>query len=245
MKRSATFTAMTLLLVLSAAEIVQAQSTPVATGVVVGRNYGRGWGGGGFYRPYQFGGGTVYGSYLRGRADVIRAQGEYNLNTSAAAINFEEARSMNLDNQVKYVETYFEKRRINSSERAYERRPHATPEQIARWNEKARPERLAEMELEFAADAIQWPNVLLDDTFTNDRDLVEAAVAARTAENSGLGSNSYRTITNTVDIMQAKLKNQIREMSPAEYLAATKFLESMGYEARFEVQGVGLASTAR
>ncbi len=244
MKRSATFTAMTLLLVLFSAEVVQAQTTPVATGVVVGRNYGRGWGGG-FYRPYPYGGGTVYGSYLRGRAAVIRAQGEFNLNTSAAAINFEEARSLNLDNQVKYVETFFEKRRINSSERASERRPHATPEQIARWNEKARPERLPEMELAFAADDIRWPNILMEDTFANDRETIEAAIAEQTVENSGLGSESFRTITNTVEIMRAKLKNQIREMSPAEYLAATKFLESMGYEARFEVQPFGLASNAK
>lgn len=244
MKRSATFLALTLLFALSSA-VALADGPPAATGVVVrpgyGFGYGNGWGG--YGRPY--GASTVYGSYLRGQADLTRAQGEYNLNTSAAAINLEQARSMNLDNRVKYAETYFETRRINSSERAAERRPHATPEQITRWNESAKPARLSEAELGFVSDEVRWPAVLRDETFDAHRDSIETALAARTTENSGVGSDSHRAINATVEQMQETLKSKIRELPPTEYVAASKFLESLGYEARFEVGPVGLASTTR
>ena len=62
-------------------------------GVGVMPYYG-GFGGGG-YGGWGFNdwgaGSTPAGSYLTGMANAIRAEGEYNLNTSAAAINLEEA----------------------------------------------------------------------------------------------------------------------------------------------------------
>ena len=243
MKRSATFLALTLVACLTSA-VALADGPPAATGVVVRPYFNNGWGGwGGYGRPY--GASTVYGSYLRGQADLTRAQGEYNLNTSAAAINLEQARSMNLDNRVKYAETYFEMRRINSSERAAERRPHATPEQIARWNESAKPARLTEAELGFVSNEVRWPSVLQDETFDDHRESIEAVLAGRTPENSGVGSHSHRAINATVEQMQEVLQGKIRELPPTEYVAASKFLESLGYEARFEVGPVGLASATR
>ena len=48
-------------------------------------------------------------------ADVVRSAGAANLMNSAAAINVETARSAYLDNQIKFTNTYFEKKRIRQS----------------------------------------------------------------------------------------------------------------------------------
>ncbi|MGE4003074.1 MAG: hypothetical protein AB7I48_23025, partial [Planctomycetaceae bacterium] len=75
---------------------------------------------GGFYGPAFFGGGsTAHESILRGRADVIRAQGEAALMTAEAARSFEEAKSRFLDNEVKRLAVRQERRRLGIAERAH------------------------------------------------------------------------------------------------------------------------------
>ncbi len=212
---------------------------PVTTGVVVSTPYH-----GGFYGRWRGAyGGTPAGDYLRGAAAYTRAAGEYNLNTSAAAINLEEARSRNIANHQQYVETYFELRRINSSERAAERRSRPTSDQIARWNDAAMPTRLAASELNQTTGSISWPAVFAADAFTADRQLVDALFAARTAGDSGVGSNSHGTIKSAVASMRATLKGMIRDMPSADYLAAVNFLKSLDYEAGLSVGPVGLAAS--
>src|SRR5579871_1415053 len=66
------------------------------------------YGYGGGYGGYGWGGGTVAGNYMNGMSSVIRSGGEYNLMTSAAGVNNEEARSRYLDNKKKWQENYFQ-----------------------------------------------------------------------------------------------------------------------------------------
>ena len=71
-------------------------------GVGVGLGYGGyGYGGG-------WGGGTAAGNYMNGMSNVIRSEGEYNLLTSQAGVNNEEARSRYLDNKKKWWHNYLE-----------------------------------------------------------------------------------------------------------------------------------------
>ena len=87
------------------------------------------YGGGGFgYGQAQ----TAEGAALQGMSQVISAQGQYNLATSAAAINLTEAQSNELHNQVQGVQTFWQMRDIGRAEREKERGPRLTPEQIAR-----------------------------------------------------------------------------------------------------------------
>ncbi len=57
---------------------------------------------------------TVGESYARGMSDVILSQGQKNLSDSQAAINLTDARSNQIDNQVKSVNAYWEKKDIYS-----------------------------------------------------------------------------------------------------------------------------------
>ena len=62
-----------------------------------------GWGG-------YWGGGTVAGSAMNGMASVISAKGNYNLSTSAAAINMTQAQKNSIENENLATNTYFQMR---------------------------------------------------------------------------------------------------------------------------------------
>ncbi|MCH8858930.1 MAG: hypothetical protein IID54_05035, partial [Proteobacteria bacterium] len=110
---------------------------------------GGGYGGGGYgYGGWGNGGGTVAGNYLTGLGRAIRAQGQYNLDTSAATINLEEARTRQIDNRKLWTNTYFEMRKVNQASRDAERRPRGTPETRVRLAQEAAPNRFSPGELD-------------------------------------------------------------------------------------------------
>ena len=95
------------------------------------------YGGGG---GYGYGGGqTAQGAALQGMSQVISAAGQYNLATSAAAVNLTQAESNQLRNNVQGVQTFWQMRDIGRAEREKERGPRLTPEQLARMARDGRP----------------------------------------------------------------------------------------------------------
>src|SRR3990170_5393550 len=63
---------------------------------------------------------TAGESYARGVSGVIQAQGQRNLSNSQAAINMTDARSAQIDNQVKSVNAFWEKKDIYSQRQQQE-----------------------------------------------------------------------------------------------------------------------------
>src|SRR5262245_51092309 len=70
-----------------------------------GIGYGLGYGGLGYG---YYGGGTAASNDIYGMSNVIRSEGQYNLLTSMAGVNNEEARSRYLDNKKKWQENYLQ-----------------------------------------------------------------------------------------------------------------------------------------
>ena len=64
----------------------------------------------GGYPGYSSGGGTVAGNAMNGMASMISAKGDYNLSTSAAAINMTQAQKNEIENRQLYTNTYFDMR---------------------------------------------------------------------------------------------------------------------------------------
>lgn len=76
--------------------------------------------GGGYYGPVRFGAATTaHESINRGRADLLRAQGENALLNAEAARSREEAKSRFLDNEVKRLAVRHERKRLGIAERAH------------------------------------------------------------------------------------------------------------------------------
>jgi len=176
------------------------------------------------------GGGTVGGSYLHGMGDVIRSQGQANLDNSAAALNYSAARSQEMDNYKKQTDTYFQTRAANRAYREQERGPRPTMEDLVRYAQMGKPKRLSPSELDVVTGGIAWPALLQDHAFSQDRKAVEAAFASRSAS-SAMGFSDLITVRKTTDSMIAQLKENVRDLPPNQYIEAKRFLESLAYEA--------------
>jgi hypothetical protein len=169
---------------------------------------------------------------LRGWADVGRALGEFNYNTSLAAINYQEAARLGLENHKQFVQDYFQKKQINKSARFGDQSSRPTQEELARRAKEQLPERLASYEYHRSLGELSWPAILQSPLFAEERAAIDRAIAERTVENSGVGSANYVEIKNQTARLEAKLRGVVDQLTTAESIAARKFLKSLSYEAR-------------
>lgn len=207
----------------------------IASDASAQRRYGRGYGGyGGF--GYGGAGSTAFGSAMLGTAAATYAAGSFNLNTSMAARNYQDAYTQWILNQKLREQTYFDMRRMNASYRAELEmmHPHATPQELEEFNHARVPEQLSANELDAARGIIQWPGALNRKEFEDNRTRLEGlfAEAAADPHGSGLGTQNYRDIQAAVDEMSDKLHSEIKQFKPDEYIPATKFLKSLAFSAR-------------
>lgn len=194
--------------------------------------------GSGYPLSHGFGSSTAFEGFARGKAEVIRAAGEFNYNTSLALINREVARSRALDNRAKYAQNFFELREANQAFRQQARIPRPNPEQLARIAHEAAPKRLAAHQLEPVRGTLQWPAVLTSDYFAGGRELIDQVLADRT---SGRPANVL-AVTHSAQQMQDVLKSLVAAIPPRDYIEAKRFLKSVSYEVQFAPAGSVLAA---
>lgn len=192
-----------------------------------GGNGGYGWG----WNNWGAGS-TVAGSYLEGMGSAIRAEGQYNLNTSAAAINIEEANKRDIENRVRWTKAYFEMRSINESYR-HPKRPPPPPETWVRLAQAGVPARLPSTVLDPLTGAIAWPSALVGEEFKADREVLEDMFIERARAHGAIGSEGHAKIRAAVEDALAKLKARIKELDSRTYLEARNFLNSLAHEANF------------
>ena len=195
---------------------------PVPVGVGVGVPYG-GW-------PGSYGGGTVAGGAMNGMANVISAQGSYNLSTSEAAINMTQAQKAAIQNDQLYANTYFEMRAANRAARAAENGPKPTMEQLVRIAQQNAPRPLPAGALDPVSGGVAWPELLRTDDYTPPRTELDDLFAKR-AELGGLGFSDQTKARRAVETMFATLKGQIRSVPSDQYVASRSFLNSLAYAA--------------
>jgi hypothetical protein len=198
--------------------------------------YGRGGGGYGYGGGYGGAGTTVAGSYLLGTAALTQAAGQFNMYTSRAAVNYQQAYQLGIQNRKLAVQTYFDLRRMNASYRAEQemQHPHATPDEIAAFNQSRVPEPLSANVFDPGHGVLDWPPLLARPEFADHRAKIEALYGDWAADphGSGLGTQNCRDIEQAVADMSDKLHSEIKDFKPDEYIAATKFLKSLAFQGR-------------
>ena len=185
---------------------------------------------------------TVAEGFLRGEADTVRAAGEFNYNTAAAAVMVQEARSRFYENEVSKTEAYFQKRRLNEAYRAAKRSPRPDKTLMARVSQIRTPKRLEAAQLNGPLGAIDWSAALEAPEFADCRKQLDRLFAERAPSDSGLKSENYRQIQKAAREMGKLLSSKFRQMEQMEFLVARKFLDSLAYEARFKVEEDRVAS---
>ncbi len=179
---------------------------------------------------------------LYGWAERDRARGMRNYYDSMAAINREEARSLEIANKAIEAETRFELRRINREVREKERGPRPTAADLERFARDRMPDRLKAGEFDATLGKLSWPAVLESPHFAAEKIAIDRLFEERTIDDSGLGSDNHRAIKQVVEQTKSKLKSQIDRLGPSEYVAAKNFLTRLEYEAQHVVAPDGLVA---
>ncbi len=189
----------------------------------------------GAYYQYPWGGydhaSTLSEGFGRGLGAVIRAQGEYNLNTSAAAINVSLARQQEIENRKRWTQSYFEIRDLNRQ--AFEadiKRLRGTPEDWLRVAQAGKPKRLSPSELDIVTGEIHWPILLTAQVYSGQRVELEKAFADR-AYHGVMQAEIFLKVLQQTENLLSNLKSQVRNLPTEQYLVAKRFLESLAYEA--------------
>lgn len=177
---------------------------------------------------YDVGGTTAAGSAMNGMANVISAKGNYNLATSAAAVNMTQAQSNEMQNHMQYENTYFQMQKTNQAYRKAQAGPRPTEEQLVRLARDEAPKPVSPSEVNPSSGKINWPSVLMEDQFAADRTALEQ-LSAKKAAHGSLSISDEMAARKTIESMFADLKKQIRVVPPEDYLASRTFLQSMIY----------------
>jgi hypothetical protein len=207
--------------------LARAADAEVRPFVGFGIGYGVGYGGYG----YGYGGGTAAGNYMYGMSNVIRAEGQYNLLTSMAGVNNEEARSRYLDNRKKWQENYLQGQEQHQKMQAEKfARSRHSPEALAAAAASGVPRLLSPDALDPVTGHITWPEVLLADDYAAPRKELEQLfeLRAKTTHTTGT-SDKIRAATAT---LSEALRKNIMNVPANEYIAARKFLDSLDSSAR-------------
>jgi hypothetical protein len=183
--------------------------------------YGGGWSDSG-------GGTTAAGSAMNGMANVISAQGSYNLSTSAAAVNMTQAQKNEIQNHQLYTNTYFDMRATNRAARKAEADPAPTMEQIARMARDGAPKPITTNEWDPITGKVNWPTLLQQDMFTPQRTDLEQ-ILAKQANYGKLGYSDQMQARQTIETMFTELKSQIKTVPPQDWVASQSFLRSLIY----------------
>lgn len=174
-------------------------------------------------------------SYARGMSDLVRSAGAANLMNSQAASNYEDARSKNFDNRIKYTDTYFEMRRMNREYRAAERGPRVSTEALFRFARDGVPQRMGPSELDPLSGKINWPSVLMQSDYAAERAKLEQLFAQRANTHGFSSASQFTEVKAATDALLTALKENIGAYPSNVYLSAKKFVERLDYESRFPV----------
>ena len=177
---------------------------------------------------YGSGGGTVAGSAMTGMSNVISAKGNYNLSTSAAAINMTQAQKNEIQNQQLKTDTYFQMRATNKAARKAEAGPPPTVEEIARFAREGAPRPVTTQQVNPATGHITWPAALTQDVFTPQREDLEQIVSKQ-VKYGGLSFSDQMQARKSIETMFGALKKMMTAIPPQEYTTCRSFLDSMIY----------------
>lgn len=167
-----------------------------------------------------------------GMSEVLRAQGARNLDNSEAAKNWEDAKTQEIQNRLRWTETYFEMRKVNREARAAEAGPPITQEQAIRMAKMKAPSRLGSTQLDPVTGHISYPIILTQNVYDEYRSRLDKLFSERAAAGGSIRYEQFQDIQSTVSQFIEALQKRVKEYAAADYGPARTFLDSLAHEAR-------------
>jgi len=194
----------------------------------------------GAYTPMGYGyyhSSTVAESYLRGRAAVIDAVGNFKVNDARAGILNQRVRSMSRDNDLRQTDALYTQQKMWSDARIAARNDREL--QIRQGEHVLAMQRstvyrdayqLSDRELNVKTGEISWPEALQGEKFAASRERMEE-LFRRHVGYGAPQANTAREIARSVDQWSRTLRNEVATMPREDFLAAQKFLVGLKYSA--------------
>jgi hypothetical protein len=158
---------------------------------------------------------TAAEGYQRGLGGVISAQGERNLSNSQAAINLTDARSSQIDNQVKSVNAFWEKNSIYEQHRQEQLAEEA--QKSAAYLAKYGLKSLTPEQFDRTTGRITWPKVLEQKQYDPYRTKLDELFQKR-AYQGAISGDEYMAATTAMKDWRAMMTKQRNEY-PAPILS--------------------------
>ena len=187
---------------------------------------------------------TAQAKLLSAKAEMITALANVRQTDAKTLQTLQQVRSLSLDNKVKTTKTFYEKRKLRSEYLAAENRKRLSKKDRDRYSKASLPKRPGDRQLHPDQDKIYWPHALQHERFIEYREQLDRLFAKR-GMGSGIGDGTYQQVQDVAGAMQADLRSMIRQMPPAEYLQARRFIDSLVFESRFAKRIEGVAANGR
>ena len=180
---------------------------------------------------------TAAEGYLRGRAAVIDAAGNYEVNNARAGILNQRVRSLSRDNDLRQTEALYVQQKMWSDARIAARNDREL--QIRQGQHVLAMQRatvyrdayqLSDRELNVKTGEINWPEALQGAKFSADRDRLQE-LFRRHVGYGAPQANTAKEIARSVDQWSRTLRNEVATMPREDFLAAQKFLVGLKYSA--------------
>lgn len=178
---------------------------------------------------------------FRGMAEFARGMGDFNYLSAEATKSHEQARSLNLDNRMKWLQHYWEAKRMNH-ENTLGQVKRFTTEQMAAIARKDAPPRLASHQYEPFNGRLVWPAALKTEQFAEHRAALNDLFAKRTTHDVGKESDFHLAVSELTNEMGQMLQQQIDQLSPQQYMVAKRFITGLEQESHLYPGTAGLAS---
>lgn len=168
-----------------------------------------------------------------GVSNVIRAQGQYEKDTSEAMINQERARTVYLDNRQRYFYSQLRRRALAARHELAQAEHDQRVERNKRVEEflaAHQPAPLEHRHLDPWTGDIHWPKALQSDDFSELRQNLETLFSRHVQ--SRYASDATEDIATSVKEMKDLLRSKILDLPPNQYSDARKFLDRLAVSGR-------------
>jgi hypothetical protein len=185
---------------------------------------------------------TAAEGFLRGKAAVIQALGNFQLAQSQAAILFEQGRALDRENDLKQTQALLAQHAMWREGRYEERAEFNARRAAGRAKIEARHQtvhraayQLSPADVDSVTGEIRWPAALMSEKFRAERGRMEELFRQHVGygdSQSGVSAEIARLSA----VMAKSLRSEIRSVPKDEYVAAQKFLLGLKFEVS-QVQG--------
>jgi hypothetical protein len=226
-----------------------ANGTTSVSGGAYGLSYGNGLSGGG---GGLSGGGSVSdpitaftAASYNGMANLVRFEGQYALDTSKASINFEQARTLYLENQRRMLEI----RRSEYWASAAAKAQDIEDRHLAQLRSKElldanRPLPSPSSDLDPITGRIHWPSTLMAMDFDNARKELDSLFDTRAKTGSPVAEVSNH-IKVTVREMKQLLHESVLKIPLEDYSEARQFLDQLVASAQLKQRRIDVRSAKK